>query len=148
MQGERYYFHVKGSMQGEIEPTQGEIEMSLGNRSWEGEIETNITLINSEFGWRGILESQKSGTELNLDLHKSGNELSLDSHKSGNELSLDLHKSGNELHLDLYKSGNELRLDLHKSGNELSLDLHINESPKSHLSLLEFSFFWLYCLKC
>ena len=29
MQGERYYFHMEGSTQGEIEPTQGEIEMNI-----------------------------------------------------------------------------------------------------------------------
>ena len=34
--GERYYFHVEGSMRGEIEPTQGDIEPT------PGEIEMNI----------------------------------------------------------------------------------------------------------
>ena len=96
MRGERYYFHMKGSTLGGIEPMQGEIETNLGNGRWR-EIEIR-KLGNFELGV--------------LDLHKSGNELSLDLHKSSNELSLDLHKSGNELSLDLYKSSNELSLDL------------------------------------
>ena len=36
MQGERYYFHLEGSMQGEIEPMQGEIETNLRNGRWGG----------------------------------------------------------------------------------------------------------------
>ena len=63
---------MEGSMQGEIEPTQGEIEINLRNRGW-GKIETNIR--NLELGWRGVLDFHKSGNELSLDLHKSGNEL-------------------------------------------------------------------------
>ena len=35
-QDERYYATMEGSMRGEIEPTQGEIEMNLGNGRWEG----------------------------------------------------------------------------------------------------------------
>ena len=31
MQGERYYFRLEGNTQGEIETTQGEIEMNLRN---------------------------------------------------------------------------------------------------------------------
>ena len=31
MRGERYYFRMEGSTRGEIEPTQGEIEMNVGN---------------------------------------------------------------------------------------------------------------------
>ena len=30
MHGERYYFYDEGSMQGEIESTQGEIEINIG----------------------------------------------------------------------------------------------------------------------
>ena len=94
--GERYYFCVEGSTQGEIKPSWGEIEMNLGNRRWAGE-RLQWTLENSETWNLGV-----GGL---LDLHKSGNELSLDLHKSGNEL--DLHKSSNESSLDLCKSGNE-----------------------------------------
>ena len=114
--GERYYFHVEGSMPSEIEPMLGEIEMNLRNGSGGGRLKQ--TLESLELRWRGVLDLHKSNNDLSLDLHKYGNELSLDLHKSGNELSLDLHKSGNELSLDLHKSGNELSLDLHKCSNE------------------------------
>ena len=76
MRGERYYFHVEGSTQGEIEPMRDEIEMNIGNL---------------EPGWEGVLDLYKFGNELSLDLHKSGNEFKLDLQKSGIELSLDLH---------------------------------------------------------
>ena len=59
--GERYCFHVEGSMRSEIELTPGEIE-------------TNIEKVrNSEkiLGWREVLELNKSSNELFLDLHIS-----------------------------------------------------------------------------
>ena len=62
MRGERYYFCVEGSTQGEIESMQDEIEMNLRNRRW-GEIEMNIGKLGNSEGWRRV-----------LDLHKSGNE--------------------------------------------------------------------------
>ena len=45
--GEKYYFCMEGSMQGEIEPTQGEIEMS---------IETNIPAGGGVWGGLARLE--------------------------------------------------------------------------------------------
>ena len=47
MRDKKYYFHVEGSRQGEIEPKQGEIEVNLGNGRW-GEGRLKRTFENSE----------------------------------------------------------------------------------------------------
>ena len=47
MQGERYYFHVEGSMWCEIEPMEGEIKMNIRK------LEKNSNFL---LGWRGPLE--------------------------------------------------------------------------------------------
>ena len=54
MHGEKYYFIMEGSMWGEIEPTQGEIEMS---------IETNILTGGVWGGGSGQIEK---GTRLRV----------------------------------------------------------------------------------
>ena len=45
MQGEKYYFHVDGSIRGEIEPMIGEIETNIGNSE----------KLKFPLGWRGLL---------------------------------------------------------------------------------------------